>query len=272
MLNSNDRVQEVRQRYAAVAKEKDAGAGCCSPGCCAGPSPVGQGMTMRESYAGKAGYVEEADLALGCGLPTAHAALRPGETVLDLGSGAGNDVFVAAEEVGPTGQVIGVDMTPEMIELARSLAKKQGLGHVAFRLGEIEALPVESGTMDAVISNCVLNLVEDKNRAFSEMFRVLKPGGRFSVSDIVFEGQMPDALKPIAELYVGCVSGAMAKDAYSASLRAAGFTEVRIVEEKPWDLPAEIVQPHLGEGLDAAELLGGLRILKVTVTGVKPRA
>jgi arsenite methyltransferase len=263
---------EVRQRYGAVAKAGAAAAGCCAPSCCGGPSPVDAAMGMNESYAGQAGYAAEADLALGCGVPTQYAALQLGETVLDLGSGAGNDAFVAAAEVGLQGQVIGVDMTPEMITTARQHAQRLGQNNVTFRLGEIEHLPVDTGSIDVIISNCVLNLVPHKEKAFAEMARVLKPGGRFSVSDIVFEGKMPEALRQVAELYVGCVSGALQKHEYLDGLAAAGFQNSRIAESKEWPLAPEIVQPFLPAGADAKTLLATFKVIKVTVTGKLPSA
>ena len=200
-----------------------------------------------------AGRLEEADLNLGCGVPTRHAALRAGETVLDLGSGAGNDVFIARHEVGPEGRVLGVDMTPDMIAKARANAAKLGYDNVEFRLGEIEQLPVEAGSVDVVISNCVLNLVPDKARAFAEMARVLRPGGRFCVSDIVATGELPEGVRAAAGLYVGCVAGAIPETDYLALLAKAGFEGVRIVEPKPIELP--------GRGTRAAHGSGGDRVL-----------
>ena len=185
-------------------------------------APDGLNM-IGDAYAGVAGHLAEADLNLGCGVPTRHAALAAGETVLDLGSGAGNDVFIARHEVGPEGRVIGVDMTPEMIVKARANASKLGYDNVEFRLGEIERMPVEAGSVDVVISNCVLNLVPDKAGAFAEMFRVLRPGGRFCVSDIVATGELPPPVQDAAGLYVGCVAGAMPEEDYLAPARRGRF-------------------------------------------------
>jgi arsenite methyltransferase len=271
---SEDLKALVRDRYGAIAQAASADAqatACCAPGCCGGGAPVDTGLAMNESYAQAPGHVAEADLGLGCGLPWKEARLLPGETVLDLGSGAGNDAFVAAAAVGPQGKVIGVDMTPAMVSAARSHAERLGLAHVHFRLGEIEHLPVDSGSVDAVLSNCVVNLVPDKAAVFGEMFRVLKPGGRFSVSDIVFEGELPPRLRTIAEFYVGCVSGASSLGDYLAGLQAAGFEKVQTPELSEWPLPAEAVQPLLDAGEDAKQMLKGFKVLKATFTGVKPK-
>jgi ubiquinone/menaquinone biosynthesis C-methylase UbiE len=185
----------------------------------------------------KENVVPGSDLGLGCGTPTAHADLRPGETVLDLGSGAGVDVFLAAREVGPSGRVLGVDMTPEMIARARENAAEAGLANVEFRLGDIEALPVEDASVDAVLSNCVINLVPDKRRAFAEIRRVLRPGGRFVVSDMVTYGDVPAAIRQDLELWAGCVAGAMDREAYLALVRETGFERVRVKAESTYPNP-----------------------------------
>lgn len=179
---------------------------------------------------------EGANLGLGCGNPVALAALKPGETVLDLGSGAGFDAFLAAQRVGPEGRVIGVDMTPEMIERATSLARKHGYGNVEFRLGDIEALPVEDASIDVILSNCVVNLTTDKAKAFREAFRVLKPGGRLQISDLVLARPLPEALLEDMDAYAACVSGAMLKDDYLAAIRSAGFAGVTVASERCFGL------------------------------------
>jgi ubiquinone/menaquinone biosynthesis C-methylase UbiE len=213
--------------------------------------------------------VKEADLGLGCGIPTRHAKLGPGETVLDLGSGAGNDAFVARRIVGARGRVIGVDMTPPMITKARRNARKMGYSNVEFRLGDIEKLPLDADSVDVVISNCVLNLVPDKKAAFAEMFRVVKTGGRFCVSDIVTRGTLPDKAREAAVLYAGCVSGAIPKEEYVGGLAEAGFKDVRIRKERVVDVPPEVIEEHLGvEGLKQWQMEGS-PILSITVTGVK---
>lgn len=260
----------VRDRYGAIARQ---GGSCCAPAttACCGPQTAPDGLNMiGDAYAGVAGRLAEADLNLGCGVPTQHAALKPGETVLDLGSGAGNDVFVARHEVGAEGRVIGVDMTPDMIARARANARKLGFDNVEFRLGEIEHLPVESGSIDAIISNCVLNLLPDKAPAFAEMFRVLRPGGRFCISDIVASGALPDDVRQVAALYVGCVAGALPQTEYLALIAAAGFTGTRIAKSTPIDLPAEVLAAYFSAGRIAELHASGLALHSVTVLGTRP--
>jgi len=224
---------------------------------------------IGDAYSQVEGYVADADLGLGCGLPTRHAAIRPGETVVDLGSGAGIDCFVARRETGGTGHVIGVDMTPEMIARARQNAGKLGYDNVEFRLGEIEHLPVEAGSVDIVISNCVLNLVPDKAAAFAEMFRVLKAGGRFCVSDIVSTQTLPAPIRDAAALHVGCVAGAIVEADYLGLLGKAGFADVRIVEAKPIPLPDDLLGNFLDErGLEDFRA-AGTALRSVTVLGTK---
>jgi len=259
----------VRDRYGAIARQAGS---CCAPaaGCC-GPEMAPDGLNViGDAYAGVAGRLAEADLNLGCGVPTQHAALRPGETVLDLGSGAGNDVFIARHEVGAEGRVIGVDMTPDMIARARANARKLGFDNVEFRLGEIEHLPVESGSIDAIVSNCVLNLLPDKAPAFAEMFRVLRPGGRFCISDIVASAPLPDDVRQIAALYVGCVAGALPQDEYLALIEAAGFTGTRIAKSTPIDLPAEVLSAYFSAERIAELRESGLALYSVTVLGTRP--
>ncbi len=257
--------EKVRAKYGAIARST---AGCCGPakGCCTG----GSLDMIGDAYRAVEGHVAEADLGLGCGVPTRHAALRPGEVVLDLGSGAGNDCFVARHEVGPTGRVIGVDMTPEMIARARANATKLGYENVEFRLGEIEHLPVETGTVDCVLSNCVLNLVPDKASAFAEIARVLVPGGRMCVSDIVATGPLPEPVREAVGLYVGCVAGAIPQGDYVSLLRAAGLEDVRIVESRPIPLPDEALAPHLDAAGIAAFRASGVELRSVTVLARKP--
>ena len=232
-MRSNDEIRTlVRERYGAIVRE---GASCCAPASCGcGPEMAPDGLNMiGDAYAGVAGHLAEADFNLGCGVPTRHAALAAGETVLDLGSGAGNDVFIARHEVGPEGRVIGVDMTPEMIVKARANASKLGYDNVEFRLGEIERMPVDAGSVDVVISNCVLNLVPDKAGAFAEMFRVLRPGGRFCVSDIVATGELPPQVQEAAGTLcrLRCRSharGRLPRHARSGRLRARAHRRGKI--------------------------------------------
>lgn len=235
----------VREKYAAIAVNANSGCGC---GCGSGASNKIVGYTvMADEYADKAGYVAEADLGLGCGVPVDYAEMKAGDTVVDLGAGAGNDVFVARAIVGETGHVIGIDMTPEMVSKARQNNQKLGYTNVEFRLGEIENMPVPSDTADVVISNCVLNLVPDKTRAFAEINRVLKPGAHFCVSDIVLKGTLPAELKKSAEMYAGCVAGAMQQEDYLAEIEKAGFTGTVIKKTKVITLPDEVLMQYLND-------------------------
>ena len=272
-MRSEDEIRTlVRERYGAIAQT--AGAGCCAPSSCGCGAPAEMAPdglnVIGDAYSGVAGRLEDADLNLGCGVPTRYAALRPGETVLDLGSGAGNDVFIARHEVGPEGRVLGVDMTPDMISRARANAEKLGYDNVDFRLGEIERLPVEAGSVDVVISNCVLNLVPDKARAFAEMARVLRPGGRFCVSDIVATGELPEGVRAAAGLYVGCVAGAIPEADYLGLLARVGFEDVAIAAPKPIELPDEALAPYMGPAEIASFRASGVALKSVTVLGTKP--
>ena len=251
--------QAVRDKYAAVARGETLS--CCGPADACAPAEVTRTEInmIGDAYDGVDGYVEAADLGLGCGLPVEHAGLAPGQTVLDLGAGAGLDAFVARRVVGETGRVLGVDFTPEMVGKARQNAAALGYTNVRFEHGDIEALPFEDASVDVVVSNCVLNLVPDKARAFAETFRVLRPGGHVCVSDVVSRGSLPDAVRASAELYAGCVAGAVDWDEYLALVAAAGFEEVRVVAERPIDLP---------DGLLPAG--AGAPLFSVTVRGTRP--
>ena len=221
----------VREGYARIAKQESS---CCAPAnSCCGSTDLAQNISKSIGYTEKElnTVPDGANLGLGCGNPVALASLKKGEIVLDLGSGAGLDSFLAANKVGKSGRVIGVDMTPEMIERARENAREGNYANVEFRLGEIENLPVADNYVDAVISNCVINLVPDKRGVFAEVFRVLKPGGRLMISDIVLLSELPDFIKDSVEAYVGCLSGAVMRDEYLEAIKAAGFQEVRIVDE-----------------------------------------
>lgn len=280
----------VREKYGRIAKDAPAPGttpakpaastcGCCSPQaspCCA-PEPSAATYYaedvagIKDAYDKIEGHVAEADLGLGCGLPTRYAGLEPGQTVVDLGSGAGNDVFIARAAVGETGRVIGVDMTPEMIAKAKENAARRGFRNVEFRLGDIESLPVEDASADVVVSNCVLNLVPDKKRAFAEIFRILKPGGRFCVSDIVLKGDLPAKLRTAAELYVGCVAGALDREDYVGIIRQTGFVATEIKSSKKLDLPDEVLLEHIDADALAAYRASGAAVLSITVVGERPR-
>ncbi|MCK5434468.1 MAG: arsenite methyltransferase [Dehalococcoidales bacterium] len=221
----------VRDGYAKIAKQDSP---CCLPvNSCCGSTNLAQNISKSIGYTDEElkAVPEGANLGLGCGNPVALASLREGETVLDLGSGAGFDCFLAADKVGKSGRVIGVDMTPEMIDKARENARKGDYTNVEFRLGEIENLPAADNSVDIVISNCVINLAPDKNRVFTETFRVLKPGGRLMISDMVLLKELPDSIKNSIEAYIGCLSGAIKRDEYIEAIRGAGFQEVSIIDE-----------------------------------------
>lgn len=218
----------VRESYADVAKQNNAGGCCCSSSCCSGDGEIIPVDSLKVGYSADdlSAVPEGADLGLGCGNPQAIAALQPGEVVLDLGSGAGFDCFLAAQRVGPTGRVIGVDMTPEMISKARQNAEIGSYTNVEFRLGEIEAVPVADNTVDAIMSNCVINLSPEKLRVFREAFRVLKPGGRLAISDVVATAEIPDDVRHDLALYSGCIAGASSIPAVEAMLHEAGFAQI----------------------------------------------
>lgn len=245
-METAEQIKEVvRQKYGAIAEQPDANS-CCGPTSCCGPEiDANVPIVMSQDYQELNGYVADADLGLGCGLPTQFAQIKPGDTVVDLGSGAGNDCFVARAETGETGRVIGLDMTPPMIDRARKNAKTLGFTNVEFVYGDIEDMPLPENLADVVVSNCVMNLVPDKQKAFSETYRILKPGGHFSISDIVLKGDLPEGLQHDAEMYVGCVSGAIQKDAYLQLVQDAGFTTIQIQKEREIGLPDDVLQKFL---------------------------
>lgn len=257
----------VKEKYGEIAKkslkELDAST-CCGTQCCGEPHDF---TPFNDDYTQLKGYNADADLKLGCGIPTEVAAIHPGDTVLDLGSGAGNGAFVARALVGETGTVIGLDMTEPMVEKARKNAASLGYANVEFRLGDIEAMPIETGSIDVIISNCVLNLVPDKAKAFTEMFRVLKVGGHFSVSDIVLGRALPAGLQHDAEMYAGCVSGAILRDDYLAMIERAGFRNVTVKIEKPITLPDEVLGKYLSATEISAFKTGRPPIQSITVYG-----
>ena len=258
----------VRAKYAEIAQQdKDTNASSC---CGAGGCSTEVYNIMTDDYTKVEGYNPEADLGLGCGLPTQFAGIKPGDTVLDLGSGAGNDCFVARHETGADGRVIGVDFTPEMIAKAKENAKKLDYQNVEFRQGDIESLPLTSNIVDVVVSNCVLNLVPDKRKAFSEVLRVLKPGGHFSISDVVLRGAIPDKLRASAEMYAGCVSGALQENEYLGIVHDLGFENVTIQKRKPIILPDDILGRYLSADEIAAYKASGAGTFSITVSAAKP--
>jgi arsenite methyltransferase len=272
--------KHVRDRYARAAKTDSSCCGPLSSPCCGGKMDMSQSQASRMvGYSPEelADVPEDAVLGLGCGNPTALAGLKAGETVLDLGSGAGIDCFLAARKVGASGRVIGVDMTPEMIDRARENARKNGFANVEFRLGEIESLPVADGSVDAIISNCVINLSTDKPRVFREAFRVLRPGGRIMVSDLALKKPLPPEIRGSVEAYVACIAGAMVKDDYLGAIRGAGFENVEIVGEKAF--PAELVLEDSSASQVAETLKLSRRaleghiasVLSLNVTASKPK-
>jgi SAM-dependent methyltransferase len=243
-MEEKDMKDVVREKYGKIAATS--GTCCPSASCCGGPAVVTEiGKKIGYADSDLAMVPEGANLGLGCGNPIALASLREGETVLDLGSGAGFDCFLAADRVGKTGRVIGVDMTPEMIERARENARRDKIENVEFRFGDIEHLPVEEGSVDVIISNCVINLAPDKGRVFQEAFRVLKPGGRLMVSDIVLTRPLPDFVKNSVAAYIGCVAGAALKADYLGAMRQAGFEDVTVQSEAPFPVDCVTTDPML---------------------------
>ena len=245
MTNDEKMKETVRQKYSEIAlQEKGTNScSCCSSGSCS--SEVYN--IMSEDYKDMDGYNPDADLGLGCGLPTQFAKIKKGDVVIDLGSGAGNDCFVAQAETGETGKVIGIDFTPAMIEKARINAEKRGYNNVEFRQGDIENMPVTANTADVIVSNCVLNLVPNKQAIFKEIFRVLKVGGHFSISDIVLVGELPKKLQEAAEMYAGCVAGASQKNDYLGFIEQAGFKNITLQKENPIILPDDILENYLSK-------------------------
>ncbi|NNF35370.1 MAG: arsenite methyltransferase [Saprospiraceae bacterium] len=244
-MDKNSIKEMVREKYSKIAlSETEVNKASC---CGATDESKEVYNIMTDDYTELQGYAEDADLGLGCGLPTEFAMIHPGDTVLDLGSGAGNDCFIARHETGPTGRVLGIDFTPAMVKKARENAFKLGYNNVEFREGDIEDMPVIDDSVDVVVSNCVLNLLPDKSTIFKEIYRVLKPSGHFSISDIVLLGELPDSIVRAAEMYAGCVSGAIDKDDYLGLVEEAGFHNVTIQKEKTIVLPDDILGRYLGE-------------------------
>jgi len=261
--------QVVKEKYGEIAmQQSQENEGCCGPGCC-GTSKVVDYSMFKDSYDHLDGYLPEADMGLGCGLPTEFANIKKGDTVVDLGAGAGNDVFVARAVTGETGKVIGIDMTQEMIDKANENKTKLGFENVEFKLGEIESMPLEDNEADVVVSNCVLNLVPNKNKAFEEIYRILKPGAHFCVSDIVLQGELTDGLKDSAVMYAGCVAGALQKDDYLKAIEDAGFKNIEIKKTKTIELPDELLKEYLSDDQVEEYKSNQVGIFSITVVANK---
>ncbi len=260
----------VKQKYSEIAlQDKETNQSSC---CGAGGCSTEVYNIMSDDYSTLEGYNPEADLGLGCGLPTQYAKIEKGNTVIDLGSGAGNDCFVARKEAGEDGRVIGIDFTPAMIEKAKANAQKLGYSNVEFRQGDIENMPVSANTADVIVSNCVLNLVPDKDAVFKDIYRVLKPGGHFSISDVVLKGELPENIKKDAEMYAGCVSGAIQKDEYLSLIQKNGFSNITIQKEKPIHIPDDILNKILNARELAIYKEGNIGIFSITVYAEKPKS
>jgi len=262
MQTSEEIKQAVKEKYGEIVAKKAEGCGCCG-------TKIVDYTIIQDDYSKLEGYVAEADLGLGCGVPTEYAGLKKGDTVVDLGSGAGNDVFVARSIVGEEGKVIGLDFTQEMIDKANANKAKVGFKNVEFKLGEIESMPLEDESVDVVISNCVLNLVPDKRKAFKEINRILKQGAHFCVSDIVLKGELPAGLKKSAEMYAGCVAGALQQDDYLGIIKETGFENIEIKRTKVIELPDSVLKEYLSETDITNFKKNHVGIFSITVVGYK---
>jgi ubiquinone/menaquinone biosynthesis C-methylase UbiE len=258
----------VRQKYSEIAEQDKVTnqSSCCGVGGCSTEVYT----IMSDEYTHLKGYNADADLGLGCGLPTEFAKIKKGDTVIDLGSGAGNDCFVARALTGETGKVIGIDFTEKMIEKARINVEKLGFNNVEFRFGDIEQIPVTANTADVIVSNCVLNLVPNKYNVLQEIYRVLKPGGHFCISDIVLVGNIPAELKQAAEMYAGCVAGAIQKEVYLEIIASTGFTNIQLQKEKAIIIPEDILKNYLNEEQIAVYKKSNTSIYSITVFAEKP--
>ena len=268
MKNETEIKELVREKYTQIAsqsKGQNLSSCCGATGCCADEVY----NIMADDYTRLEGYVADADLGLGCGLPTEFAQIKEGDVVIDLGSGAGNDAFIARRIAGEKAKIIGVDFTEAMIAKARANAEKLGYNNVEFRQGNIESMPVTSNKADVIVSNCVLNLVPNKHKVFSEIYRVLKPGGHFSISDIVLEGELPAKWKEIAEMYAGCVSGAIQKNEYMGIIEEAGFKNITLQKDKTIIIPDEILSEYLSAAEIAEYKKSETRITSITVYAEK---
>ena len=270
-MNTELEIKElVKEKYSSIAnqsKEQNLSSCCGATSACCGDEVYN---IMADDYSRLDGYNADADLGLGCGLPTEFAKIKEGDTVIDLGSGAGNDAFIARRIVGENGKVLGIDFTEAMIAKARENADTLQFNNVEFRLGDIDSMPVTANYADVIVSNCVLNLVPNKYKVFSEIFRVLKPGAHFSIADIVLEGSLPSRWKEVAELYAGCVSGAVQKEEYLNMIKEAGFANITLQKEKPIIIPDDILSNYLSEEEIKIYKEGNTKITSITVYAEKP--
>jgi SAM-dependent methyltransferase len=269
-MNTNAEIKNaVREKYAEIATQPKIQneSSCCGATACCGDELYN---VMADDYTKLEGYNPDADLGLGCGLPIEYAKIKEGDTVIDLGSGAGNDAFVARKIVGEKGKVIGIDFTEPMIAKARENAEKLGYNNIEFRQGDIEDMPVTAGKADVIISNCVLNLVPNKHKVFGEVYRVLKPGGHFSISDIVLEGELPVKWKEVAEMYAGCISGAIQKKEYLSIIEEAGFKNSTLQKDKTIIIPDDILGNYFSKDEVDSFKKSNTRITSITVYAEKP--
>jgi arsenite methyltransferase len=269
-MQTQDQIKDVvKQKYSEIAlQDKETNqSSCCGSGCCS----TDVYNIMSDDYSQLEGYNPDADLGLGCGLPTQFANIKKGDVVIDLGSGAGNDAFIARHETGETGKVIGIDFTPAMIERAKKNAAIRGYDNVEFRQGDIEQMPVTANTADVIVSNCVLNLVPNKDGVIKEIFRVLKPGGHFSISDVVLEGDLPKEIREAAEMYAGCISGAIQKQAYLDLIASNGFKNITVQKDKPITVPDDILSQYLSPEQLVSFKQSGTGVRSITVYAEKPK-
>jgi arsenite methyltransferase len=266
MQSSEEIKQVVKEKYGEIAAKNQQGCGC---GCNSKSNKIVGYTVMQDGYDHLDGYVVDADLGLGCGVPTEYAGIKKGDTVVDLGSGAGNDVFVARSIAGDEGKVIGIDFTEEMIHKANANKFRTGFKNVEFKIGEIENIPLQNNAADVVISNCVLNLVPDKRKAFAEIFRILKPGAHFCVSDIVLKGELPVGLRKSAVMYAGCVAGALQQDEYLGIIEETNFKNIEIKRTKVIELPDEVLKEYLNYSEIQKFRNNKIGIFSITVVGYK---